>query len=262
MCRSAGRAAAGHTGGCSFRWRRGSRGSRHLASRLPGMAARRLPDDWRRRYGCQPVLLETFVEKPRFAGTGYRAANWHWPGDTRGRGKSTRPTGFPVQHLVAQHLPPSGAAGPGRDGASGASGASGAAEARVGRGGRRDVRLGRGRAVRSVRAGAHAGPVAAAGGGGPSCAQSPRPGPRRPRPALRSRDAAEIRPEGQHPDRLARQGAGAVQGADTAGGDAAARAAASSSAVRSTFHPPPSRTALTVCTAPASSTMRTCAESP
>jgi len=42
--------------------------SRHLASKLLGMAARRLPDDWQARYGYRPVLLETFVDA-RFAGT-------------------------------------------------------------------------------------------------------------------------------------------------------------------------------------------------
>lgn len=61
--------------------------SRHLASKLLGMAARRLPDDWQHRYGYRPVLLETFVEKRRFAGTCYKAANWLCVGDTQGRGK-------------------------------------------------------------------------------------------------------------------------------------------------------------------------------
>jgi hypothetical protein len=61
--------------------------SRHLASKLLGMAARRLPGDWLVRYGYRPVLLETFVEKQRFAGTCYRAANWIELGDTQGRGK-------------------------------------------------------------------------------------------------------------------------------------------------------------------------------
>jgi hypothetical protein len=32
-------------------------------------AARQLPDDWEAQYGYRPVLLETFVEKPRFEGT-------------------------------------------------------------------------------------------------------------------------------------------------------------------------------------------------
>jgi hypothetical protein len=61
--------------------------SRHLASKLLGLVARRLAADWQARYGYRPVLLETFVEKPRFAGTCYRAANWQHVGDTQGRGK-------------------------------------------------------------------------------------------------------------------------------------------------------------------------------
>jgi hypothetical protein len=51
------------------------------------MAARQLPQDWRQRYGYRPVLLETFVEIPRFAGTCYKAANWLCVGKTQGRGK-------------------------------------------------------------------------------------------------------------------------------------------------------------------------------
>ncbi len=61
--------------------------SRHLASKLLGLAARRLPGDWHARYGYRPVLLETFVEKECFSGTCYRAANWLYLGDTKGRGK-------------------------------------------------------------------------------------------------------------------------------------------------------------------------------
>jgi len=59
----------------------------NLASRILGMAARRLARDWQRHYGYRPVLLETFVELPRFRGTCYRAANWTLLGETRGRGK-------------------------------------------------------------------------------------------------------------------------------------------------------------------------------
>jgi hypothetical protein len=64
--------------------------STHLASTLLARAAKRLPDDWLKRYGYRPVLLETFVEKPRFRGTCYQAANWQWTGDTQGRGKLDR----------------------------------------------------------------------------------------------------------------------------------------------------------------------------
>ncbi len=60
--------------------------SRNLASRVLAAAAKRLPDDWKVRYGYSPVLLETFVEE-RFEGTCYRAANWVYVGQTQGRGK-------------------------------------------------------------------------------------------------------------------------------------------------------------------------------
>jgi hypothetical protein len=61
--------------------------SRNLASMILGMAARALPDHWQEQYGYRPVLLETFVEKPRFEGTCYKAANWRYLGQTKGRGK-------------------------------------------------------------------------------------------------------------------------------------------------------------------------------
>jgi hypothetical protein len=64
--------------------------SKHLASKVLGLAARQLPGDWHRRYSYRPVLLETFVEKSRFAGTSYKAANWKYLGDTQGRGKLDR----------------------------------------------------------------------------------------------------------------------------------------------------------------------------
>ncbi len=58
-----------------------------LASKLLAMATRALPGHWEGRYGYRPVLLETFVEAERFAGTCYRAANWTCVGQTQGRGK-------------------------------------------------------------------------------------------------------------------------------------------------------------------------------
>lgn len=64
--------------------------SKHLASKLLGLVARRLASDWKDRYGYRPVLLETFVEKEKFQGTCYRAANWTYLGDTQGRGKLDR----------------------------------------------------------------------------------------------------------------------------------------------------------------------------
>lgn len=64
--------------------------SKHLASKLLGLIARRIGDDWEKRYNYRPVLLETFVERDRFQGTCYRAANWTCLGETKGRGKLDR----------------------------------------------------------------------------------------------------------------------------------------------------------------------------
>lgn len=61
--------------------------SKNLASKILSLTARQLPDDWEGRYTIRPLLLETFVEKERFAGTCYRAANWKLLGQTQGRGK-------------------------------------------------------------------------------------------------------------------------------------------------------------------------------
>ena len=63
---------------------------RYLASRLLAMVAKQLPQDWLVRYGFRPVLLETFVQRDRFRGTCYRAANWIYVGETQGRGKLDR----------------------------------------------------------------------------------------------------------------------------------------------------------------------------
>jgi Domain of unknown function (DUF4338) len=59
----------------------------NLASRVLSLVCRRLAADWFSHYGYRPVLLETFVQLPRFTGTAYRAANWRYVGLTKGRGK-------------------------------------------------------------------------------------------------------------------------------------------------------------------------------
>ncbi|MCP3880689.1 MAG: DUF4338 domain-containing protein, partial [Sulfitobacter sp.] len=61
--------------------------SKNLASMILAQAARTLPNHWQEVYGYRPVLLETFVEKRRFRGTCYKAANWVYLGQTQGRGK-------------------------------------------------------------------------------------------------------------------------------------------------------------------------------
>ena len=63
---------------------------RNLASRVLGMALRRLPDDIEARYGYRPWLVETFVETDSYRGTCFQAANWVAVGRTRGRGRQDR----------------------------------------------------------------------------------------------------------------------------------------------------------------------------
>jgi len=62
----------------------------HLASHVLGMLTHRIADDWRQRYGYEPVMLETFVDPKRFTGTSYRAANWVHVGRTAGRSRQDR----------------------------------------------------------------------------------------------------------------------------------------------------------------------------
>lgn len=64
--------------------------SRNLASRILSCVVQALPLDWQERYGYRPVLLETFIDRDRFRGTCYRAANWILVGQTQGRGKLDR----------------------------------------------------------------------------------------------------------------------------------------------------------------------------
>jgi hypothetical protein len=60
---------------------------KNLASKILSLTSHRLSGDWQDHYGYRPVLLETFVERDRFVGTCYKAANWVLVGQTKGRGK-------------------------------------------------------------------------------------------------------------------------------------------------------------------------------
>ncbi len=62
----------------------------HLASWILGQTLRRLSKDWERKYGHRILLAETFVERERFAGTSYKAANWVRVGSTTGRSRQDR----------------------------------------------------------------------------------------------------------------------------------------------------------------------------
>jgi hypothetical protein len=64
----------------------------HLASHVLGLVARRIRADWQTKYGHPVHALETFVDRSRFKGTCYRAANWLRLGKTKGRTRNDRHT--------------------------------------------------------------------------------------------------------------------------------------------------------------------------
>ncbi len=63
---------------------------RNLASMALSRALKRLRADWLRQYGVDPWLVETLVDRQRFYGGCYRAANWTVLGETSGRGRMDR----------------------------------------------------------------------------------------------------------------------------------------------------------------------------
>lgn len=78
-------------------WARAS----NLASKALSLAARHICRDYETTYGYAPVLLETFVERDRFRGHCYRAANWICVGQSQGRGKNhvRKTPGVPVKDI-------------------------------------------------------------------------------------------------------------------------------------------------------------------
>jgi hypothetical protein len=63
---------------------------KNLASKALSLVAKRVQSDWLRIYCYEPVLLETFVDTTQYKGTCYKAANWVYLGDTKGRGRMDR----------------------------------------------------------------------------------------------------------------------------------------------------------------------------
>jgi hypothetical protein len=78
----------------------------HLGSWILGQVLRRLSTDWEGKYGHGVVLVETFVERDRFRGTVYQAANWQRVGATRGRTRQDRYTSLcvPVKDIYVYPL--------------------------------------------------------------------------------------------------------------------------------------------------------------
>jgi hypothetical protein len=62
----------------------------HLASFVLSRCLRRLRSDWQQIYHQDLALAETFVQKDRFTGCCYAAANWFCIGESSGRGRNDR----------------------------------------------------------------------------------------------------------------------------------------------------------------------------
>lgn len=60
----------------------------NLASHVLGLCSRRVARDFQARYGVEPWLMETFVNREQYAGTCFQAANWICVGQTKGRGRN------------------------------------------------------------------------------------------------------------------------------------------------------------------------------
>jgi hypothetical protein len=86
----------------------------YLASHILAQMAKAVAADWQRVYNHRVYYLETFVDKQRFAGSCYKAANWIYLGDTTGRGKNDQSKkanrsikavfGYPLTKNFREHL--------------------------------------------------------------------------------------------------------------------------------------------------------------
>ncbi len=76
----------------------------NLASWMMSAMLRRLSDDWQRQYGHPLLVVESFVDPARFAGTMYEASNWTYVGNSKGYARSnghyTDPHGKPKRLYV------------------------------------------------------------------------------------------------------------------------------------------------------------------
>jgi hypothetical protein len=77
-----------------------------LGSWILGRVLQRLSADFEAKYGHPIALVETFVERQRFRGTVYRAANWQHVGATQGRTRQDRNTTLcmPVKNIYVYPL--------------------------------------------------------------------------------------------------------------------------------------------------------------
>ncbi len=85
----------------------------NLASKVLSLALARLPEDWEKRYGVRPQLVETYVDRSKFTGLCLSAANWLRVGVSTGRGRLGPQTAvkslkdvwvFPLERRARQKL--------------------------------------------------------------------------------------------------------------------------------------------------------------
>ncbi len=57
---------------------------KNLASKILSLCKNRIQQDWHKKFGYPLLLMETFVDPSKFAGTIYKAANWQCLGKTKG----------------------------------------------------------------------------------------------------------------------------------------------------------------------------------
>jgi len=77
----------------------------NLASHILSRVSRRIDADWQEKYGHRIHLLETFVDRDRFLGTCYRAANWICVGQTKGRTRNGQ-NGAPLATIKDVYMYP------------------------------------------------------------------------------------------------------------------------------------------------------------
>ncbi len=79
---------------------------KNLASYALSKSIKQLKEDWQEQYNIKPLVLETFVQRDRFKGSSYQAANWIHIGSTKGRGRQDRNKEFgePVKDIYLYPL--------------------------------------------------------------------------------------------------------------------------------------------------------------
>ena len=72
------------------------------------LTLKRLSADWQARYGHPIYLVQTFVQRDRFRGACYKAANWIHVGQTQGRSRQDRDRTLcvPVKDIYLYRLAP------------------------------------------------------------------------------------------------------------------------------------------------------------